>query len=65
MATERRPEILDHLMDQHRLSRVTMARVRNRYDTSWDLLSRPRADAIAAWLKIQGDPPPASRIAVS
>ncbi|MFC7817022.1 hypothetical protein ACFUTR_20545 [Streptomyces sp. NPDC057367] len=54
MATERRSEILEHLKDQHGLSRVTMAWVRNRYDTSWDKLSRPRADAIAAWLKSQG-----------
>ncbi|WP_329211451.1 hypothetical protein OG257_26610 [Streptomyces sp. NBC_00683] len=54
MADERRSEILDHLKDQHGLARVTMAWVRNRYDTSWDKLSRPRADAIAAWLKSQG-----------
>ncbi|MGW7405667.1 hypothetical protein ACWGI9_18330 [Streptomyces sp. NPDC054833] len=54
MAAERRSEILDHLKDQHGLSRVTMAWLRNRYDTSWDKLSRPRADAIAAWLKSQG-----------
>ncbi|MDC2958546.1 hypothetical protein PO587_29290 [Streptomyces gilvifuscus] len=54
MADERRSEILDHLKDQHGLAQVTMAWVRNRYDTSWDKLSRPRADAIAAWLKSQG-----------
>ncbi|MCF3171185.1 MULTISPECIES: hypothetical protein [Streptomyces] len=54
MSDERRSEILDHLTDQHGLAQVTMAWVRNRYDTSWDKLSRPRADAIAAWLKSQG-----------
>ncbi|SOD70162.1 hypothetical protein SAMN06272781_2612 [Streptomyces sp. 1222.2] len=54
MTDERRSEILDHLKDQHGLAQVTMAWVRNRYDTSWDKLSRPRADAIAAWLQSQG-----------
>ncbi|MFF0062103.1 hypothetical protein ACFYRC_11190 [Streptomyces sp. NPDC005279] len=54
MAAERRLEILDHLKTEHGLVRVTMAWVRNRYDTSWDKLSRPRADSIAAWLKTQG-----------
>ncbi|MFE0384640.1 hypothetical protein ACFW1F_11215 [Streptomyces bungoensis] len=54
MADDRRSEIIDHLKDQHGLAQVTMAWVRNRYDTSWDKLSRPRADAIAAWLKSQG-----------
>ncbi|MET7494118.1 hypothetical protein [Streptomyces sp900116325] len=53
MAEERRSEILDHLNAEHGIARVTMAWVRNRYDTSWDKLSRPRADAIAAWLKSQ------------
>ncbi|MEU1439724.1 hypothetical protein [Streptomyces mirabilis] len=54
MAAERRSEILDQLKEQHGLSRVTMAWVRNRYDTSWDKLSRPRADAVAAWFRSQG-----------
>ncbi|MFD4710539.1 hypothetical protein ACFWN5_12765 [Streptomyces sp. NPDC058430] len=54
MAAERRSEILDYLKAEHGLVRVTMAWVRNRYDTSWDKLSRPRADAIAAWLKSEG-----------
>ncbi|MFD7184960.1 hypothetical protein ACFV90_33815 [Streptomyces sp. NPDC059904] len=51
MTTERRAEILDYLKAEHGITRVTMAWLRNRYDTSWDKLSRPRADAIAAWLK--------------
>ncbi|MGW6417174.1 hypothetical protein [Streptomyces sp. NPDC055055] len=54
MTAERRPEILDHIKAEHGLTRVTMAWVRNRYDTSWDKLSRPRADAIAAWFKSEG-----------
>lgn len=54
MTAERRSEILDHIKEQDGLTRVTMAWVRNRYDTSWDKLSRPRAIAIAAWLKSQG-----------
>ncbi|MFE0964257.1 hypothetical protein [Streptomyces fungicidicus] len=53
MTTERRAEILDHIKEQHGLVRVTMAWLRDRYDTSWDKLSRPRANAIAAWLKSQ------------
>ncbi|MFJ3275618.1 hypothetical protein [Streptomyces sp. NPDC086776] len=54
MASDQRTEILDHLKAEHGLARVSMAWVRNRYDTSWDKLSRPRADAIAAWLKSEG-----------
>ncbi|MFF4869649.1 hypothetical protein [Streptomyces sp. NPDC000961] len=54
MATDRRPEILDHIKAEHGLTQVTMAWVRNRYDTSWDKLSRPRANSIAAWFKTEG-----------
>lgn len=54
METERRAEILEYLKAEHGFARVTMAWVRNRYNASWDKLSRPRADAIAAWFKSQG-----------
>ncbi|MEU9084538.1 hypothetical protein [Streptomyces sp. NPDC048357] len=54
MAVERRSEILDHLKEEDGIARVTMAWVRNRYNTSWDKLSRPRADAIGAWFKSEG-----------
>ncbi|MFD9511907.1 hypothetical protein [Streptomyces mirabilis] len=54
MGAERRSEILEHLEAEHGLARVTMAWVRNRYDTNWDKLSRPRADAIAGWLESEG-----------
>ncbi|MFB7368184.1 hypothetical protein [Streptomyces hydrogenans] len=54
MATDRRSEILDHIKAENGLTRVTMAWVRNRYDTSWDKLSRRRADGIAAWFSAEG-----------
>lgn len=53
MNTTRRPEILAHLTDKHGVDRVTMAWLRNRFNTDWDKLSRPRADEISAWLQAE------------
>ncbi|KIZ16812.1 hypothetical protein [Streptomyces natalensis] len=53
MTTTRRPEILAHLKAQNGIARETMAWLRNRFDPSWDKLSKPRSADISAWLQAQ------------